>query len=57
MMPYTFDAHNDTLMRLVSDFDSFGGNSDGHVDLPRLLAGGVSAQIFAVFTESHFRPG
>ncbi len=54
---YIFDAHIDTLMQLPSDPKYFEGNTRGHVDLPRMRAGQLSAQIFAVFTESHYRPG
>src|SRR5579875_2556201 len=44
-----FDGHNDALTRddhalIVS------GRSGGHLDLPRMRAGGVRGAIFAVFT-------
>ena len=50
-MPAVFDGHNDALTRddhalLVS------GRSGGHLDLPRMRAGGVRGGIFAVFTPS-----
>ncbi len=54
---YIFDAHNDTLMQLPANPGYFAGNTSGHVDLPRMQKGEVAAQIFAVFTESHYRPG
>jgi membrane dipeptidase len=46
-----FDGHNDALTsarhaRLAT------GASEGHLDLPRMRAGGVRGGIFAVFTES-----
>jgi membrane dipeptidase len=46
-----FDGHNDALTsahqaRLAT------GTSEGHLDLPRMRAGGVRGGIFAVFTES-----
>jgi len=46
-----FDGHNDALTRddhagLVS------GRPDGHLDIPRMRAGGVRGAIFAVFTPS-----
>jgi membrane dipeptidase len=46
-----FDGHNDALTnedhaRLAS------GRDDGHLDIPKMHAGGVRAAIFAVFTSS-----
>ena len=46
-----FDGHNDALTRedhalLVA------GRADGHLDLPRMRAGGLRGGIFAVFTPS-----
>ena len=50
MIP-VFDGHNDALTRddhkLLAD-----GRSDGHLDIPRMRAGGVRGAIFAVFTPS-----
>jgi len=50
-MTAVFDGHNDALTRedhagLVS------GREGGHLDLPRMRAGGLRGGIFAVFTES-----
>jgi membrane dipeptidase len=50
-MTAVFDGHNDALTRedhalLVS------GREDGHLDLPRMRAGGLRGAIFAVFTSS-----
>jgi len=46
-----FDGHNDAL--IAEDHDRLvSGRSGGHVDLPRMRAGGVRAAIFAVFTPS-----
>jgi membrane dipeptidase len=46
-----FDGHNDAITR--EDHARFvEGRPDGHLDLPRMRAGGVRAAIFAVFTES-----
>lgn len=46
-----FDGHNDALTRddhaLLAE-----GRPGGHLDLPRMRAGGVRGAIFAVFTES-----
>lgn len=46
-----FDAHCDTAMRLIGEeaVDLGERLSDGHLDLPRSLEGGLDAQIFAVW--------
>jgi len=42
------DTHCDTAMRMVGDGFSIGERSDtGHVDIPRLIEGGVDVQVFA----------
>ena len=52
-----FDAHCDFLSLTVWDGRRFDRRLDhGHLDLPRLLEGGVSAQMFAVFTLSQRHP-
>jgi membrane dipeptidase len=49
--PPVFDGHNDVLSR--EDHHLFvTGRSSGHVDLPRLRAGGVRGGMFALHTES-----
>jgi membrane dipeptidase len=45
-----FDGHNDALTRADHDL-IVEGRPEGHLDLPRMRAGGVRAGIFAVFTE------
>jgi membrane dipeptidase len=46
-----FDGHNDALTR--DDHAGIAtGRPDGHLDLPRMHAGGVRGAIFAVFTPS-----
>lgn len=51
-----FDGHNDTLTRILSEaptLDPFlEGRADGHIDLPRARAGGLSGGFFAIFTPS-----
>lgn len=50
-MPAVFDGHNDALTH--ADHAAFAtGRSGGHVDLPRMRAGGMRGGIFAVFTPS-----
>jgi membrane dipeptidase len=46
-----FDGHNDALTAPNCRTLAAGGG-DGHLDLPRMRAGGVRGAIFAVFTES-----
>ena len=56
------DGHNDTLLRLhqaaSTDGRSFFTRSDqGHIDLPRALAGGLAGGFFALFTPNKETPG
>jgi len=51
------DTHCDTLMKLIPEKDGrtqlrrLGERSDrGHIDLPRLVEGGVDCQTFAIYT-------
>jgi membrane dipeptidase len=53
-----FDGHNDVLLRLwikaggnpVSDF--LNGDGMGHLDMPRMKAGGLRGGFFAIFAPS-----
>lgn len=46
-----FDGHNDAITR--NDYaDLVAGRAGGHLDLPRMRAGGLRGGIFAVFTPS-----
>ncbi|MGH2443242.1 MAG: dipeptidase [Chloroflexota bacterium] len=48
-----FDGHNDVLLRIESDIDSFfRHNEEGHIDLPRAQAGGLGGGFCAIFTRS-----
>ncbi len=52
------DGHCDTILELEHQKRSLGQRSNqGHVDLPRLLEGGVTAQLFALFVEDAYLPG
>lgn len=45
-----FDAHNDLLHRAIKgSVNILTRNSEGHSDIPRLMEGGVSAQVLALF--------
>jgi hypothetical protein len=46
-----FDGHNDTITR-ADHADIAAGRAGGHLDLPRMRAGGMRGGIFAVFTPS-----
>ncbi len=46
-----FDGHNDALTR-ADHAQLATGRSGGHLDLPRMRAGGIHGAIFAVFTPS-----
>lgn len=48
------DGHCDTLGHVAQGVRTLGERSDrGHVDLPRLREGGVTAQVFACFVPVH----
>ncbi len=55
-----FDGHNDTVHRLqeyCSDgIDFLARSSDGHLDLPRALEGGLRGGLFAMFVHPEQRP-
>src|SRR5438067_10950067 len=51
MMLPVFDGHNDALTR--DDHPRFAqGRPRGHLDLPRMRAGGIRGGIFSIFTPS-----
>lgn len=50
MLP-VFDGHNDAITR-EDHADLAGGRAGGHLDLPRMAAGGMRGGIFALFTPS-----
>lgn len=51
------DGHCDTLMAVLDGGRKLGErSSEGHVDLPRLREGGVTAQVFAIFIEDQYLP-
>jgi membrane dipeptidase len=51
------DLHADTLLQVAEGARSLGVRSrTGHVDLPRLRAGGVDVQVFAVWIAPQYAP-
>ncbi|MFQ3459052.1 dipeptidase [Bradyrhizobium sp. UFLA01-814] len=55
-----FDGHNDTVHRLLEyrpdGIDFLTRSSDGHLDLPRALDGGLIGGLFAMFVHPEQRP-
>jgi membrane dipeptidase len=52
-----FDGHCDTLLRVAEGKHKLSERStEGHIDLPRLRDGGVTAQVFAIFVEDKHLP-
>ncbi|MEM1430838.1 MAG: dipeptidase [Pseudomonadota bacterium] len=57
-----FDGHNDFLLRIWSDPGHraqrwLERNTEGHLDLPRMRAGGFAGGLFAIFVPPAERPG
>ena len=51
------DGHSDTAQRLLDEGIDFGRRlPDGHMDLPRLIEGGVDAQFFAAWVDPAYAP-
>ncbi len=55
--PVIFDGHNDFLLRLLRDPENrkttwLQGNGQGHLDLPRMQAGGFAGGFFAIYISS-----
>ncbi len=50
------DAHVDTVLALEGGRSFTAWGDSGHADLPRLLAGGVRYQVFALFIQPQYKP-
>ena len=51
------DTHCDTIMGVVNGKYGLGvEREDGHIDLPRLMRGGVTTQLFACYIEPQHKP-
>ncbi len=60
-MRLTVDAHNDTLMKIISEDDwsfsaDIGLKTDFHIDLDKLAKGHVNVAFFAAFTDDMGNP-
>jgi len=51
-----WDAHCDSLQRVIVDQVDLGVAGDGQCDLPAWKAGGVKAQVFAVWVDTIYAP-
>jgi membrane dipeptidase len=47
------DLHCDTAGRIAAGADVFKKTREGHVDILRLSAGGITTQVFAIFVSPH----
>ena len=47
------DLHSDSVLRMVRGFDFTYRDSTGHMDIPRLIEGGVDLQAFACWLSTH----
>ncbi len=57
-MSIVFDAHIDTTQRLLNgSWNLADRHKEGHVDLPRLREGGVTAAVLAVYAGGPLAPG
>ncbi|SFE86668.1 dipeptidase AC. Metallo peptidase. MEROPS family M19 [Sulfitobacter brevis] len=59
--PAIFDGHNDFLLRLLRDPENrartwLEGDGKGHLDLPRMKAGGFAGGFFAIYISSDDMP-
>ncbi|HUS08295.1 MAG TPA: dipeptidase [Bryobacteraceae bacterium] len=48
------DSHNDVPMKTVTGFDIGSSGKGGDTDLPRMKAGGLAAQFFAVYVSGKY---
>lgn len=53
--PVGIDTHCDTLLRVVDGSRHLDRIPEGHLDLPRLAAGGVDVQFFAAYVAPEFK--
>ncbi len=53
---FILDSHSDTPSQMMRGMDVGICNKRGHVDFPRLKAGGVDASFFALYTPASMQP-
>lgn len=53
---FVLDSHCDTPTMMMRGRDIGIDNERGHVDLPKLKAGGVDASFFALYTSADLQP-
>ena len=55
---FIMDAHCDTLLDIAAGRRRLAErDKGGHIDLPRMVEGGVSSQVFAIYVEPEYLPG
>ncbi len=55
---FVFDAHADTVLSILKEGRDLGkANTEGHIDIPRMRAGGLDAQVFAMWPEEEYWDG
>ena len=53
---FVLDSHCDTPSRILDGNDLGRRLPDGHIDIPRLIEGGVDAEFFAIYTSNRLEP-
>lgn len=53
------DGHNDTMLKIIDDKTwlpkiNIGKNTDNHIDIPKLVEGGLNVPFFAAFTSGYY---
>jgi membrane dipeptidase len=53
------DGHNDTMLKIIDDKTwlpkiNIGKNTDNHIDIPKLVEGGLNIPFFAAFTSGYY---
>ena len=56
--PIIVDGHIDTPQRMLDRRDDISARlADGHVDIPRMKAGGLTAAFFSIWVDERYGPG
>jgi len=52
------DMHCDSILRHISGREDISKKTRGHLDIPKMVAGGIKAQVFAIFPDPNvIKPG